>query len=172
MKPRAGFRGPVMLLAGLLALAALFALVEIQIEGSQGWAAGLPTWRVERSPWLEWFWGGRALTGYHASVFPFMALAFHFGFLVHGRFSWRLEARVLGALALFWIAEDFLWFVMNPAYGLAAFRPGAIPWHKRWILGVPTDYPVFTALGAALLALSYRPARQWPWRLARGARPA
>ena len=58
-------------------LALFFAQVEIQIEGPTGWAANLPTWRVEQYWWLDWFWGGRPLTGYHLWVFSFMALAFH-----------------------------------------------------------------------------------------------
>ena len=44
-------------------LALFFAQVEIQIEGPTGWAANLPTWRVEQYWWLDWFWGGRPLTG-------------------------------------------------------------------------------------------------------------
>ena len=64
------------LLVFVLVVAAFFAQVEIQIEGSAGWAASLPTWRVEKHWLLEIFWGGRAMTGYHAWVFSFMALVF------------------------------------------------------------------------------------------------
>jgi len=35
---------------------------------------------------------------------------------------------------------DFLWFVINPHYGIKKFRPNCIAWHKRWLLGVPLDY--------------------------------
>ena len=84
-------------LAGLLVvlslLAAVFAQVEIQIEGATGWAANLPTWRVENHWLLDYFWGGRPLTGYHVWVFLFMALVFHFAFFLHGRHSFRLEFR-------------------------------------------------------------------------------
>ena len=44
-----------------------------------------------------------------------------------------------GSLMLFWIIEDFLWFVLNPAYGLARFTPVQIPWHHHWLFGVPTE---------------------------------
>jgi hypothetical protein len=48
-----------------LAIAAtLFALVEIQIEGPNGWAARLPTWQVENR-WTRLFWSAKPLTGYH-----------------------------------------------------------------------------------------------------------
>ncbi len=57
---------------------------------------------------------------------------------------------------LFWIVEDFLWFALNPAYGLAKFNPQSIPWHKHWLLGVPVDYLVFTIVGGMLLVWSFR----------------
>jgi len=147
---------PVVLLAGLVLLAAVFAQVEIQIEGPAGWAAGLPTWRIEKHPLLDVFWGGRPLTGYHAWVFLFMALVFHFGLLIHGRPTWRREARILGSLMLFWIIEDVLWFAMNPAFGLARLKPAFVPWHKHWLCGLPQDYATFSVIGGLLLWASFR----------------
>lgn len=149
-----GARRLVGLLLWVLLLAFLFAEVEIQIEGAAGWAANLPTWRIEQHWLLEVFWGGRPLTGYHAWVFSFMALVFHLPVFFAERWSWREEARVLGCLMLFWIAEDYLWFVLNPAYGVAKFAPALVPWHKHWWLGVPTDYLVFSAIGMLLIALA------------------
>lgn len=143
----------------VLLLAFVFAQVEIQIEGAAGWAAALPTWRIEQHWLLDLFWGGRPLTGYHAWVFSFMALVFHLpAFFVSG-WNWRHEARVMGGLMLFWITEDFLWFVLNPAYGLEQFVPAAVPWHKHWLLGVPTDYLTFSATGLFLIAASRWPAK-------------
>jgi hypothetical protein len=84
------------LLLWVIVLAGFFAMVEIQIEGGQGWAAGLPTWRIEQHWLLDLFWGGRPMTGYHAWIFSFMFLAFHLPLAMLGRFSWRLEARCLG----------------------------------------------------------------------------
>jgi hypothetical protein len=138
----------------IMLLALLFAEVEIQIEGAAGWAANLPTWRIEHHWMLDLVWGGRPLTGYHAWVFSFMALVFHLPVFFAQRWDWRQEARVLGGLMLFWIAEDFLWFALNPAYGLAKFAPALIPWHKHWWMGVPTDYVTFSATGALLIAIS------------------
>ena len=67
-----------------------------------------------------------------------------------------MEARILGSLMLFWLIEDILWFVMNPAYGLAKLTPEHVPWHPHWVLGVPVDYIVFMLLSAALLRVAYR----------------
>lgn len=95
------------------------------------------------------------MTGYHAWVFSFMFLVFHLPQVVQGAFSWRMEARCIAALMIFWIAEDFLWFVLNPAFGLARFSPDQIPWHKHWLLGVPSDYLTYMLLGGLLLAWSF-----------------
>jgi hypothetical protein len=56
---------------------------------------------------------------------------------------------------LFWIFEDFLWFVFNPCFGLAKFSPQFIPWHKHWIIGMPSDYVAFTFVGCLLLVWSF-----------------
>ena len=143
-------------LAWIIVLALLFAQAEIQIEGARGWAAGLPTWRMVDAPMLRaLFFGGREITGYHVFMFSFMAAVFHLPVFLTLRWSWRLEARVLGGLSLFWIAEDFLWFVMNPAYGLARLTPAHVPWHPHWWLGVPADYLVFPLVAMVLLGWSY-----------------
>lgn len=126
--------------AWVLVMALFFAQVEIQIEGAAGWAASLPTWRIERHWALDLFWGGRPMTGYHAWVFTFMALAFFAPLAFTGRWSGRDAAQALAGLMLFWTVEDFLWFVLNPAYGLARFGPGLVAWHPRWWAGLPVDY--------------------------------
>lgn len=51
--------------------------------------------------------------------------------------------------------EDFLWFVLNPAFGLVKFRPGHIPWHKYWLFFAPVDYVVFTIVGSFLFAYAF-----------------
>lgn len=140
-----------------LLLAGVFAKVEIQIEGAAGWAANLPTWRIEKHWLLDLFWGSRPLTGYHAWLFPFMALFFHFPLVFMGRFSWRAEARVLACIELFWVAEDYLWFVFNPAYGVAKFSPAFVPWHIHWWGPAPVDYWVYGGVALVLFVLSCGP---------------
>ena len=136
-------------------LGAFFAQVEIQIEGGAGWAANLPTWRIEQHWLLDIFWGGRVMTGYHAWVFSFMALVFHLPFVMFRRWSWRLELRAVGAIAVFWIIEDFLWFVMNPAFGVGRSSREMAPWHKHWFIGVPTDYVTLGGVGVLLVVVSF-----------------
>lgn len=148
------------LLAAVAVLGFFFANVEIQIEGAAGWAAGLPvTFRVDHHWLLDLFWGGRPMTGYHAWVFPFVILFCHLPLVFSWCWSWRLEARVLASAMLFWIIEDALWFVCNPAFGWSSLYAGnpQVWWHKHWFLGLPTDYWTFTAVGLALLWWSFRP---------------
>ena len=79
----------LLLIFWVVLLGFFFAQVEIQIEGAAGWAANLPTWRIEQHWLLDIFWGGRPLTGYHAWVFSFIALFFHFPSIFMQQWSWR-----------------------------------------------------------------------------------
>lgn len=140
--------------AGALLLGFFFAHVEIAIEGAAGWAANLPTWRIEKHWLLDVFWGGRPMTGYHAWMFPFIALVFHYRFCFGQPWSWRAESMTAACLMIFWITEDALWFGLNPAWGWARFHAGAVPWHPHWLFGVPVDYVMFSVLAVLLLRAS------------------
>lgn len=139
----------------VIVLAYFFANAEIHIEGDAGWAANLPTWRIEKHWLLDLFWGGRAMTGYHAYVFSFIAIFFHFPVFFLAQWSWLIEARILASIMLFWIVEDYLWFVINPAFGWRRFRPELVAWHRHWAIGAPVDYWLFAALSTALFWISY-----------------
>ncbi|PRC91670.1 hypothetical protein S2091_3608 [Solimicrobium silvestre] len=146
----------VILFLYVFVLGFFFAKVEIQIEGPDGgWAANLPTWRIEQHWLLTLFWGGRAMTGYHAWVFTFIGLIFHLPIFLIGKWSWRIEARVVASVMLFWVIEDFLWFVLNPAFGLARFDPINVTWHRHWWGGAPIDYWFAIAIGMVMLAYSF-----------------
>lgn len=139
----------------LACAAAAFALLEIQIEGGAGWAAALPTWR-RQNRWTRALLGGRPLTGYHLWCHVFVLTAVHLPFgMGLAAWSWRAEARVAAFLVLFWILEDFLWFVFNPAYGLHGFTQRRAVWHAHaWWGFMPREYWIFLPVGSALYALS------------------
>ena len=136
--------------------ATLFALVEIQVEGPNGWAASLPTWRVENR-WTRLFYSAKPLTGYHLYTQLFTLAIIHLPFgLGMVPLTWRMEARVLSFFILFWVLEDFLWFLLNPAFGLKRFRPENIWWHApKWWWIMPRDYWIFTPIGICLYVQSY-----------------
>ena len=83
------------------------------------------------------------MTGYHAWVFPFIALVFHLPIFLRGCWSWRLEARIVAMIMLFWVIEHALWFVLNPAFGGASFQQAMCRgintggWACRWTIGSP-----------------------------------
>lgn len=157
----AGRRAPLVpALLWVFVLAYFFAQLEIQIEGGAGWAANLPTWRIENHWLLDIFWGGRAMTGYHAWAFPFIALFFHFPLFFWGHWSWRAQCRVLAYIMLFWILEDFLWFVINPEFGVELFDAASVPWHKHWILFAPIDYWIYLPTAILLLWIATRSERK------------
>jgi hypothetical protein len=141
----------LLFVAAVLVAAGAFAMLEIQIEGEDGWGAALPTWRVENR-WTRWFFGGRPFTGYHLWVHVFIVWVVHLPFLLAlAPFGWAAEARVLAFLVFFWIAEDFLWFVLNPAFGLRRFRREHIWWHAPgWWWIMPREYWLFAPVGLAL----------------------
>lgn len=138
----------------VLASALFFALLEIQIEGEDGWADGLPTWRYE-GRWARLLLGGRAVTGYHVYAHLFVIALAHAAYALGPiPFTWSSEARVVAFIILFWVTEDFLWFVLNPAFGLARFRPQHIPWHRNsWWWIMPREYWFFLPAGIGLYLL-------------------
>jgi len=122
------------------------AYLEVQIEGPNGWAAALPTWRT-LDPRLTWVFGGRPVTGYHVGLTAFILLALHWPILFK---SWTFvdECRVLHSYAMMAFVWDFLWFVLNPSFGLARYDATHVWWFRNWFLGVPVDYLI--AAGAAV----------------------
>lgn len=144
----------------LFALCWLLAKVEIEIEGDQGWAASLPTWRWEP----EWFLNlsnGKAVTGYHLWLSLFLVGMFHLP-LVYAGFTRELWAKCLSSYLLTTAVWDLQWFAWNPAWGLAKFRSTPVPWFRRKLLGFPVDYYVAVALSGASVWLIWSPGTtQW-----------
>ena len=70
--------------------------------------------------------------------------------------SWRLESLLLGFYVGMVLIEDFLWFLLNPFYGLKKFRKGQIWWHKAWWGPVPSLYWILLALSIVFLWLGWK----------------
>ena len=132
-----------------LVLAIALALWEIQIEGGAGWAGNLPCWRIENGLIVK-ILGGRPLTGYHFFLVTFLVLMFHFLFLFT-TWKFRKELFVLGFLVGLFLVEDFLWFLLNPEWGIGKFREGMIWWHPTWWGPVPDFYWWFAIIAGILL---------------------
>lgn len=139
----------------LFFISASLAFLEIQVEGANGWAKGLPTWRIENK-WTRKLIGTKPLTGYHVHlilfIFLFAHLPYFLGFII---LSLAMEMRLLSFIILLLLTEDFLWFVFNPAYGIKKFKPQYIWWHSSsWWWIMPRDYWIFGPIGIALYLLS------------------
>lgn len=121
------------------AVSIIFALMEIQIEGKDGWAGKLPTWRVDLK-FFKFFNGdNKPLTGYHLYLWILLFLIPHTAFIFT---SWSVgrELAVVSFYMLFLRVEDFFWFVFNPNYGIKKFKKGSIPWHREWLGPLPLQY--------------------------------
>ena len=100
---------PRTIYAFFLALIVSFflAYLEIQVEGTQGWARNLPTWRKNVK--------GFQFTGYHLSLWIFILLLAHLPF-VFVPWSLRAECFILSFYVLILLLEDCLWFLMNDQF--------------------------------------------------------
>lgn len=132
----------------------LFAKVEIAIEGADGWAEKLPTWKLPKSHWANIFLGHRPMTGYHLWINLFIFFIMHIVYLFQMP-SIEIEFRLVALFILFWTVEDFLWFVLNPAFGLKNFKAEKIWWHKdNWWAIAPREYFIFLPIAILLYLLS------------------
>jgi len=98
------------------------------------------------------------MTGYHAWVFPFIALMFHLLVFLRGRWSWRMEARIVAMIMLFWVIEDALCSSSIRLSGGANFHPGTFRgtniggWACHWITGSRRRSASFCSRGRILPA--------------------
>ena len=143
----------------LAAWALMMALVEIEIEGRRGWAEDLPTWFRTRGAAGRFYGlvnGGRPLTGYHLMMFPIPLLVLHYPYVAGASWSWAAEAATIAVYLAWLIAWDYLWFVLNPYWGVSRFRRGQVWWYPGlWIGRLPLDYYVAVVLSFAVAALAW-----------------
>jgi glucan phosphoethanolaminetransferase (alkaline phosphatase superfamily) len=141
-------------------MAVLFAAVEIEIEGKHGWAEKTHTWfRTQgiAARIYGFFMGGKPLTGYHAIMFALPLIMFHAHFFMG--VSWSL-ARELLVLAIYFAWApiwDYLWFVLNPYYGVGGFKKNAVWWHAKshWLFRfTPFDYLVGWGISSVLAGVA------------------
>jgi hypothetical protein len=129
--------------AYLVTFAILLALVEIEIEGKDGWAVNLPTWRRYTVLSVLVF-GGRPTTGYHMFMNSIIVLNSIFVSLLFGAvfdplasispvmFAARWTLTGLTAFLVLGIFWDYWWFVLNPDFGWRGHNRHQVPWHPRW----------------------------------------
>lgn len=127
-----------------IAVSISFALLEIQIEGENGWADKLPTWRFKNP--LHKLANWPYITGYHIFLSLFLILILQLPFFFKLVFNLENEILILVVLVVIMILEDFFWFVFNPKWGIKRFFAEEIPWHLKKVLFLPRNYWVGFAI--------------------------
>lgn len=146
----------------------IFALssLEVQIEGKYGWTVKLPTWRI-KSKIFGFFMGGKELTGYLFYMLVLILLFFHLPFFAGVSWTFSAEIEILMLFLLFSVFWDWLWFIINPYYGLERFNKQNVYWHHQWVWGIPLDYPRGVIISFMIALLDY-PTGLVKWALAFG----
>ena len=129
------------------------ALLEIQIEGENGWAKNLPTFKVNNP--LRKIVNVPNFTGYHLYLFLTLFSFLHFPYVWGKPFTLSNELLVVQSFFLIVFIEDFLWFVFNPKWGLKRFLTEDIPWHPGKFLGLPKNYFYAAAFMVLLLSINF-----------------
>lgn len=93
----------------LFLISICLALLEIQIEGVNGWASNLPTWKYNI--------GGFVMTGYHLYLWLFLILVVHTSFIFI-KWSWEKQCYIITFLLLVLLLEDAFWFLFNRKFKL------------------------------------------------------
>lgn len=136
------------------ALAVAIACFEIEIEGTAGWAANLPTWR-RRSPLC----GSRPLTGYHVTLTLTLILCFGCGGAVSATLFGSLSSLTLLCVSLATLPctmlfEDAYWFLLNYRFQ-DALREGRARHHFQSASEQASLYVVCGAVGSLLWTVGY-----------------
>lgn len=140
----------MILFASLIAF--MVAKLEIQIEGKEGWAKHLPTYRFKN--WFSRiFLGEYEMTGYHVWLNTTLMTFAHFPFFVGISWSFALEFKILGVFFIAAALEDLFWFIMNPEFGIRKFSKQYVPWF-RWFGFLPTLHIFYISLASIFLFLS------------------
>ena len=134
----------------------VLAALEIEIEGKNGWAKKLPTWRKERGVY-SYIMEGKPLTGYHLFLFLLVLLLVHTPFFGLFRCSWTIQKElvVMSLCFLMYVTWDFLWFVLNPHYTVRRFKKENIDFHAHWLGRIPVDYVKGISASFILCAFTY-----------------
>lgn len=133
--------------------AGALAIFEIEIEGHNGWASALPTWRQPTC-----LCGRKPLTGYHVAL-AFVLISVSLTGVVTGSVLWGNEVwhNLCSSLSVFvWImlTEDSFWFSMNYKYW-QALREGKAVDHFGSLQSRLLMYAILAAISSGLWVLSY-----------------
>lgn len=126
----------------IIVFAFVFALIEIEIEGKDGWAKHLPTPHLTKN--------NKSLTIYHVYIFLFVFLSFNMVFFAQSQLiNWRNTLYILSMTLMFFFLEDMYWFLSNPFHSILKQNS----WHT-YVGPVPLLYIVLPTLAFIIAALA------------------
>lgn len=116
--------------------AILYAMIEIEIEGKDGWARTLPT------PVILFHF-----TQYHV-LMNILVLLILFKIYYRER---KDIIKCIYVISLWFVLEDTYWFILNPNYTLNRYNKENVDWHC-WCCGLPMGSIIsFVIMGGILL---------------------
>jgi hypothetical protein len=137
----------------LILIAACHAKMERTIESDEGgWGKNLPCKKIEHPILILII--GKHIMQYHLWMLILFILIFHIPFIFID-WSIKKELIVLGLYCLYWVIEDFMWFVESKDYGIMKLFKKECEWHKRYTAGLPRSYFYGLIMGFLLLIIGY-----------------
>ena len=110
--------------------ALLYALIEIEIEGKNGWARKLPTPNLGKTK--------NSLTLYHLYMGIFIFFMFTLVFIGNpNKLTFKNASFLFSVLLVWFLIEDFMWFTMNPYF--TNKKVSKVSWHES-VFCIPKMY--------------------------------
>jgi len=110
----------------------IYTLIEIEIEGKDGWMVNIPTCNIMRI-------GTKDMTLYHI----YMLILIVTTIIFQNQMIFTINSFLYSAsnVFLFIALEDTLWFIYNPYFTIKKYSREHIWWHgnQPWLLGMPLD---------------------------------
>ena len=114
----------------ILFISLIYALIEIEIEGKNGWMKNLPTPYVVKL-------GDKNMTLYHLYMLLFIIIVV----IYQNKTELSINSFLYSAsnVLLFLFLEDILWFIYNPFFTIKKYTKKDIWWHSNqpWLFGLP-----------------------------------
>ena len=130
----------------ILLTSLVYSLIEIELEGKNGWMTKIPTAKIFNM-------GGKHMTLYHL----YMIIMITLSVVYQNNMEYNINSFLYSAsyVFLFLLLEDFLWFVYNPYFTINKYKKEEVWWHANqpWIYGIPLHN--FIVAGINLLISYY-----------------
>lgn len=122
--------GDIVNFSFIILISLIYAFIEIEIEGKNGWMKNLPTPNIVK-------FGDKNMTLYHLYMLLFVIIII----IYQNQTELTINSLLYSAsnVLLFLFLEDTLWFIYNPYFTIKKYNKKDIWWHSKqpWILGLP-----------------------------------